>query len=104
MAMIEVKNLTKRYRDRIAIDGRNFSFGEGEILGFLGPNGAGKAPTMRTLTGFLPARGATPQIAGSDVSEPRREGKGRLGFLPETPPLYLEMTVRSYLEFVARLK
>ena len=104
MAMIEVKNLTKRYRDRIAIDGLNFSVGEGEILGFLGPNGAGKTTTMRILTGFLPASEGTAQIAGFDVFEHPMEVKRRLGYLPETPPLYLEMTVRAYLEFVARLK
>ena len=104
MAMIEVKNLTKRYRDRIAIDGLNFSVDEGEILGFLGPNGAGKTTTMRILTGFLPASEGTAKIAGFDVFEHPMEVKRRLGYLPETPPLYLEMTVRSYLEFVARLK
>jgi len=104
MAMIEVKNLTKRYRDRIAIDGLNFSVGEGEILGFLGPNGAGKTTTMRILTGFLPASEGTAKIAGFDVFEHPMEVKRRLGYLPETPPLYLEMTVRAYLEFVARLK
>jgi ABC-2 type transport system ATP-binding protein len=104
MAMIEVKNLTKRYRDRIAIDGLNFSVDEGEILGFLGPNGAGKTTTMRILTGFLPASEGTARIAGFDVFEHPMEVKRRLGYLPETPPLYLEMTVRSYLEFVARLK
>jgi len=104
MAMIEVKNLTKRYRDRIAIDGLNFSVGEGEILGFLGPNGAGKTTTMRILTGFLPASEGNTKIAGFDVFEHPMEVKRRLGYLPETPPLYLEMTVRSYLEFVARLK
>jgi ABC-2 type transport system ATP-binding protein len=104
MAMIEVKNLTKRYRDRIAIDGLNFSVNEGEILGFLGPNGAGKTTTMRILTGFLPASEGTAKIAGFDVFEQPMEVKRRLGYLPETPPLYLEMTVRGYLEFVARLK
>ena len=104
MAMIEVKNLTTRYRDRIAIDGLNFSVDEGEILGFLGPNGAGKTTTMRILTGFLPASEGTAKIAGFDVFEHPMEVKRRLGYLPETPPLYLEMTVRAYLEFVARLK
>ncbi len=104
MAMIEVKNLTKRYRDRIAIDGLNFSVNEGEILGFLGPNGAGKTTTMRILTGFLPASEGTAKIAGFDVFEQPMEVKRRLGYLPETPPLYPEMTVRGYLEFVARLK
>ena len=104
MAMIEVKNLTKRYRDRIAIDGLNFPVNEGEILGFLGPNGAGKTTTMRILTGFLPASEGTAKIAGFDVFEQPMEVKRRLGYLPETPPLYPEMTVRGYLEFVARLK
>jgi ABC-2 type transport system ATP-binding protein len=104
MAMIEVKNLTKRYRDRIAIDGLNFSVNEGEILGFLGPNGAGKTTTMRILTGFLPASEGTAKIAGFDVFEQPMEVKRRLGYLPETPPLYPEMTVRGYLKFVARLK
>jgi len=104
MAMIEVKNLTKRYRDRMAIDGLNFSVNEGEILGFLGPNGAGKTTTMRILTGFLPASEGTAKIAGFDVFEQPMEVKRRLGYLPETPPLYPEMTVRGYLEFVARLK
>jgi ABC-2 type transport system ATP-binding protein len=104
MAMIEVKNLTKRYRDRIAIDSLNFSVDEGEILGFLGPNGAGKTTTMRILTGFLPASEGTAKIAGFDVFEHPMEVKRRLGYLPETPPLYLEMTVRAYLEFVGRLK
>ena len=104
MAMIEVKNLTKRYRDRIAIEGLNFSVNEGEILGFLGPNGAGKTTTMRILTGFLPASEGTAKIAGFDVFEQPMEVKRRLGYLPETPPLYPEMTVRGYLEFVARLK
>jgi ABC-2 type transport system ATP-binding protein len=104
MAMIEVKNLTKRYRDRIAIDGLNFSVNEGEILGFLGPNGAGKTTTMRILTGFLPASEGTAKIAGFDVFEQPMEVKRRLGYLPEMPPLYPEMTVRGYLKFVARLK
>jgi ABC-2 type transport system ATP-binding protein len=104
MAMIEVKNLTKRYRDRIAIDDLNFSVNEGEILGFLGPNGAGKTTTMRILSGFLPASAGAAKIAGFDVFEHPMEVKRRLGYLPETPPLYLEMTVRGYLEFVARLK
>ncbi len=104
MAMIEVKNLTKRYRDRIAIDALNFEVNEGQILGFLGPNGAGKTTTMRILTGFLPASAGTAKIAGFDVFEHPMEVKRRLGYLPETPPLYLEMTVAGYLEFVARLK
>jgi ABC-2 type transport system ATP-binding protein len=104
MAMIEVQNLTKRYRDRSAIEGLSFSVGEGEILGFLGPNGAGKSTTMKILTGFLPPSEGTAKVAGFDVFEQPLEVKRRIGYLPETPPLYPEMTVRGYLKFVASLK
>jgi ABC-2 type transport system ATP-binding protein len=104
MAMIEVNGLTKRYRDRVAVDNLTFSVKEGEILGFLGPNGAGKSTTMKILTGFLPATGGTAKIAGFDVFEQPLEVKRRIGYLPETPPLYPEMTVKGYLAFVARLK
>jgi ABC-2 type transport system ATP-binding protein len=104
MAMIEVKDLTKRYRDRIAVDRLNFEVNEGEILGFLGPNGAGKTTTMRILTGFLPASEGTARIAGYDVFEQPLQVKRRIGYLPESPPLYPEMTVSSYLRFVATLK
>jgi ABC-2 type transport system ATP-binding protein len=104
MAMIEVQNLTKRYRDRSAIDGLTFSVNEGEILGFLGPNGAGKSTTMKILTGFLPPSEGTAKVAGFDVFEQPLEVKRRIGYLPETPPLYPEMTVHGYLKFVARLK
>jgi ABC-2 type transport system ATP-binding protein len=104
MAMIEVQNLTKRYRDRSAIEGLTFSVNEGEILGFLGPNGAGKSTTMKILTGFLPPSEGTAKVAGFDVFEQPLEVKRRIGYLPETPPLYPEMTVRGYLKFVAELK
>lgn len=104
MPMIEVRNLTKRYRDRIAIEGLSFSVNEGEILGFLGPNGAGKSTTMKILTGFLPPSAGTARVAGFDVFEQPLEVKRRIGYLPETPPLYPEMTVRGYLKFVAALK
>jgi ABC-2 type transport system ATP-binding protein len=104
MPMIEVQNLTKRYRDRIAIDALNFSVEEGEILGFLGPNGAGKSTTMKILTGFLPPSAGAARVAGFDVFEQPLEVKRRIGYLPETPPLYPEMTVRGYLKFVAALK
>lgn len=104
MAIIEAKNLTKRYRDRVAIEELTFSVEEGEILGFLGPNGAGKTTTMRILTGFLPPSEGNATIAGFDVFEQPIEVKRRLGYLPETPPLYPEMTARAYLRFVARLK
>src|SRR5712692_6640409 len=104
MAMIEVKNLTKRYRDRVAVDHLTFSVNEGEILGFLGPNGAGKTTTMRILAGFLPASEGTAKVAGFDVFENPMEVKRRIGYLPEFPPVYGEMTVRSYLKFVGTLK
>jgi ABC-2 type transport system ATP-binding protein len=104
MAMIEVQNLTKRYRDRSAIEGLSFGVNEGEILGFLGPNGAGKSTTMKILTGFLPPSEGTAKVAGFDVFEQPLEVKRRIGYLPETPPLYPEMTVRGYLKFVASLK
>ena len=104
MAMIEVENLTKRYRDRVAIDALNFTVAPGEILGFLGPNGAGKSTTMKILTGFLPPTSGRAKIGGFDIFESPLEAKRRIGYLPETPPLYPEMSVRGYLAFVARLK
>ncbi|MBI2376957.1 MAG: ABC transporter ATP-binding protein [Deltaproteobacteria bacterium] len=102
--MIEVKGLTKRYRDTIAIEGLDFSIGRGEVVGFLGPNGAGKSTTMRILVGFLPATSGVARIAGVDVFEDPMEVKRRVGYLPEVPPVYLDMTVREYLGFVARIK
>jgi ABC-2 type transport system ATP-binding protein len=104
MQMIEVKNLTKRYRDRVAIDHLTFSVNEGEILGFLGPNGAGKTTTMKILAGYLPASEGTAKVAGFDVFEQPMEVKRRIGYLPEVPPLYPELTVRGYLRLVATLK
>ena len=103
-AMIEVTGLGKRYRDRVAVEELTFSVPEGEILGFLGPNGAGKSTTMRILTGYLPATSGTVKVAGFDVFEEPYEVKRRIGYLPETPPLYPEMTVKGYLRFVASLK
>jgi ABC-2 type transport system ATP-binding protein len=103
-AMIEVTGLTKRYRDRIAVEDLSFQLPEGEILGFLGPNGAGKSTTMKILTGYLPATSGTVKVAGFDVFEEPYEVKRRIGYLPETPPLYPEMTVRGYLKFVASIK
>ena len=104
MAMIEVAGLTKRYRDRVALDNLTFSLNEGEILGFLGPNGAGKSTTMKILTGFLPPSSGSAKIAGFDVFENPLEVKRRIGYLPETPPLYPEMEVKDYLRFVATIK
>src|SRR5271170_5081592 len=102
--MIEVRNLTKRYRDLVAIDQVSFNVAKGEILGFLGRNGAGKTTTMRILTGFLPASSGTAKVAGFDVFEQPLEVKRRVGYLPENPPLYTDMTVYSYLKFVASIK
>ncbi len=102
--MIEVSHLTKRYRDITAIEDLSFTVGKGEILGFLGPNGAGKSTTMRILTGFQPATSGTAKVAGFDVFEEPLEVKRRVGYLPEIPPLYPDMTVRAYLKFVAELK
>jgi len=103
-AMIEVTGLSKRYRERVAVEDLTFTVPEGEILGFLGPNGAGKSTTMKILTGYLPASSGTVKVAGFDVFEEPYEVKRRIGYLPETPPLYPEMTVRGYLKFVASIK
>jgi len=102
--MIEVRNLVKRYRDLVAVDGLTFTVGKGEIVGFLGPNGAGKSTTMRILTGFLPATSGTAKVAGFDVFEEPLEVKRRVGYLPEQPPVHADLTVRSYLRFCADLK
>ncbi len=102
--MIEVSQLTKRYRDLVAIEDLSFQVGKGEILGFLGPNGAGKSTTMRILTGFQPATSGTAKVAGFDVFEQPLEVKKRVGYLPEIPPVYPDMTVAAYLRFVAELK
>ncbi len=102
--MIEVQHLTKRYGRVTAVDDVTFRVERGEILGFLGPNGAGKTTTMRILTGFLPATEGRAVVAGFDVFEQPLEAKRRTGYLPEAPPLYPEMTVREYLDFVARIK
>jgi ABC-2 type transport system ATP-binding protein len=102
--VIEVEQLTKRYGSVKAIDGVSFRVEKGEILGFLGPNGAGKTTTMRILTCFLPATEGTARVAGYDVFNYPLEVKRRIGYLPENPPLYNEMTVDSYLDFVAKIK
>jgi ABC-2 type transport system ATP-binding protein len=102
--MIEVSNLVKNYRELKAVQGISFQVPAGEILGFLGPNGAGKSTTMRILTGVLPPTSGSAKVAGFDVFEEPLEVKKRIGYLPELPPLYPEMTVRDYLAFVASLK
>lgn len=102
--MIEVKELTKKYGDRLAVDNISFAVKRGEILGFLGQNGAGKSTTMKILTGFMPATQGTATVAGFDVFENPYEVKKRIGYLPENPPIYLELLVSEYLEFVANLR
>ena len=102
--MIKVEGLTKRYDRTVAVDNISFEVEKGQIVGFLGPNGAGKTTTMRVLTCFLPPTSGTASIAGFDVLEQPMEVKKRIGYLPETPPLYPEMEVWEYLNFVGRLK
>ena len=102
--MIEVQHLTKRYGGFTAVDDVSFKVEKGEILGFLGPNGAGKTTTMRVLTGYMPASDGKALVAGYDVFSEPIEAKRRTGYLPETPPLYPDMTVRDYLMFVSRIK
>jgi ABC-2 type transport system ATP-binding protein len=102
--VIEVQHLTKRYGAFTAVDDVSFRVERGEILGFLGPNGAGKTTTMRVLTGYMPPTEGKAIVAGFDVFEQPIEAKRRTGYLPETPPLYPDMTVRDYLDFVAKIK
>jgi ABC-2 type transport system ATP-binding protein len=102
--VIEVQNLTKRYGRVTAVDDVSFRVERGEILGFLGPNGAGKTTTMRILTGYMPATEGKAFVAGFDVFEQPIEAKRRTGYLPETPPLYPDMSVVEYLSFVAKIK
>ena len=102
--MITVEHLTKSYGKGRAVNDISFTVERGEILGFLGPNGAGKTTTMRILTGYLPATSGSARIAGYDVFEQSMEVRRRIGYLPESPPVYPEMSVQAYLEFVARIK
>ena len=102
--MIEVDHLTKTFGKARAVDDISFTVEQGEILGFLGPNGAGKTTTMRILTGYLPSTSGSARIGGFDVFEQSMEVRSRIGYLPETPPLYPDMSVRAYLDFVARIK
>ena len=102
--MITVRNLTKRYARTVAVDEISFEVAKGQIVGFLGPNGAGKTTTMRMLTCFLPPSSGTASVAGFDVLEKPLEVKKRIGYLPETPPIYPEMETSEYLEFVGKLK
>ncbi len=102
--MIEVKNLVKKYGNQTAVDHLNFTIEEGHVYGFLGPNGAGKSTTMNIMTGYLGATEGEVLINGHDILKEPEEAKKQIGYLPELPPLYMEMTVREYLEFVAELK
>ena len=102
--MIEVKNLSKRYGKNYAVEDISFSVKEGEILGFLGPNGAGKSTTMNMLTGYISATSGSASVAGIDILENPIEAKKHIGYLPELPPLYLDMTVKDYLDFAYSLK
>lgn len=102
--MIEVEHLTKRYGSLTAVKDISFSVDKGEVVGFLGPNGAGKTTTMRVLTCFLSATEGSARVAGFDIFDEPHEVKKRIGYLPESPPLYRDMRVRTYLEFVANIK
>jgi len=102
--MIKVEGLTKRYGDVTAIEDLSFEVEKGEIVGFLGPNGAGKTTTMRIITGFLPSTDGTASVAGHDIFEKPMEVKKKIGYLPEHPPLYADMTVSGYLKFVSKIK
>lgn len=102
--MIEVQDLTKRYGGKVAVDGISFKVGEGEIVGFLGPNGAGKSTTMRILTGYLSASSGFASVAGHDVFHDSMAARREIGYMPENVPLYMDMRVKEYLQFRARLK
>lgn len=102
--MLEVKNLEKKYGDKIAIKNVNFSLNDGEILGFLGPNGAGKSTTMNIITGYISATNGTVTVDGDEIMENPLKVKRKIGYLPEQPPLYLDMTVKAYLSFMYDLK
>ena len=103
--MIKVQNLTKRYGGKhLALDNVSFTINKGEIVGLLGPNGAGKSTTMNIITGYIAASGGTAIVDGLDISEQPIEAKKKIGYLPEQPPLYMEMTVTEYLKFVCELK
>ena len=102
--MIEVKNLVKRYGDHTAVDHLSFEIEKGKIYGFLGPNGAGKSTTMNMITGYIASTEGTVVIDGHDILEEPEEAKKCIGYLPEMPPLYFDMTVLEYLKFVADLK
>ena len=103
-AVIEVKNLTKKYGEKLAVDHLSFKVNDGDVLGFLGPNGAGKSTTMNMLTGYLSATEGSIFVEGISMQESPEEAKRSIGYLPEIPPLYTDLTVMEYLRFVMRLK
>src|SRR6476469_3499965 len=102
--MIQVEHLSKTYGTRQALNDVTFSVAKGEVLGFLGPNAAGKTTTMRILTGYLPATGGHASVAGFDIMKQSIEARRHIGYLPETVPLYPEMSVRGYLDFMGKIK
>lgn len=102
--MIQVKNVSKRFGKHLAVDRLNFTVDRGEILGFLGPNGAGKSTTMNIITGYISATEGSVSVGGHDILDEPREVKKQIGYLPELPPLYLDMTVEDYLRFVSEIK
>lgn len=102
--MIEIKDLVKYYGDKKAVDGISFTVNDDEVLGFLGPNGAGKSTTMNIITGFLSSTSGSVEVDGYDILEEPIKAKANIGYLPELPPLYLDMTVKEYLDFIADLK
>lgn len=102
--MIEINNLVKNYGSKFAVDDISFKVGKGEIVGFLGPNGAGKSTTMNILTGYLSSTSGEAKVGGIDILENPNEAKKLIGFLPEQPPLYMDMTVNEYLNFVYEIK
>jgi len=102
--LIEIENITKRYGDQVALDNINFTVEKGEVLGFLGPNGAGKSTAMNIITGYISATDGNVRIDGIDILENPEAAKKKIGYLPEMPPLYLDMTVEEYIKFVHRIK
>ncbi|NLI61605.1 MAG: ATP-binding cassette domain-containing protein [Clostridiales bacterium] len=102
--MIKIQNVTKRFGQHVAVDNVNFTVNEGEVVGFLGPNGAGKSTTMNIITGYISATEGTVSVDGYDILDNPEEVKKRIGYLPEFPPLYVDMTVNEYLDFVFEIK
>ena len=102
--MIEIKNLSKHFGPKVAVDGVSFEVKKGEVLGFLGPNGAGKSTTMRMITGFIPPTGGSVRVGGVDIVEDELRAKAKMGYLPESAPLYNDMSVRGFLAFAAEIR